>query len=714
MTKITLEKSGLFSVDISESASAAMEKLKHASYDAIVSDYQMPDMDGIEFLKKLRDSGNNIPFIIFTGKGREEVVIRAFENGANTYVQRGGDSNAQYAELKQKILSAVKAYRDEKALKESRERLRALIEKSSDLIRILDRDGKIIFDTAASEQVLGYPPGYTLGRSPLEFIHPEDVEYVRRELFTVYEHTNTGVPARFRIRRSDGTYTWVESVGQNYIGVPGLDGVVINTRFIDDRVAAEQALRASEERYRTFVENASEGVVVVQDGLVEYANPAALGLVHVTLPNIHGHPISEFIHHDDQSMVNERYRKRILGEPVPHTYDLRLIGKDTSEIWVQLSAVRITWKGRPATLNFLSDITRRKAVEQELTKERQRLFDVLETLPVMICLLTPDYHVPFANRAFREKFGEPQGRHCYEFCYVQNEPCSFCQTYNVFKTGKPHNWEVRLEDGTYIHAYDFPFTDTDGSPLILEMDIDMTEQKLIEAEIQSLNQVLEQRVDERTAQLTALLKERELLLREVHHRVKNNLQIIISLLNLQSRYLTDEKTLTAIHESQNRIRAMALVHERMYRSEEISHIAFKDYVKYLISHLFGFYGVETRRVSYTVSMEGLPIGIDTAIPLGLIMTELVSNSLKYAFPGSKKGTISLEGSALDDHTYRFIVKDNGVGIPEEIDWRNPDSLGLRLVNSLVTQLNGTIELDRTDGTTFTMMVHSKERNGKGG
>jgi len=196
--------------------------------------------------------------------------------------------------------------------------------------------------------------------------------------------------------------------------------------------------------------------------------------------------------------------------------------------------------------------------------------------------------------------------------------------------------------------------------------------------------------------------------------VKNNLQIIISLLNLQSRYLTDEKTLTAIHESQNRIRAMALVHERMYRSEEISHIAFKDYVKYLISHLFGFYGVETRRVSYTVSMEGLPIGIDTAIPLGLIMTELVSNSLKYAFPGSKKGTISLEGSALDDHTYRFIVKDNGVGIPEEIDWRNPDSLGLRLVNSLVTQLNGTIELDRTDGTTFTMMVHSKERNGKGG
>jgi len=107
-------------------------------------------------------------------------------------------------------------------------------------------------------------------------------------------------------------------------------------------------------------------------------------------------------------------------------------------------------------------------------------------------------------------------------------------------------------------------------------------------------------------------------------------------------------------------------------------------------------------------MEDLPIEIDMAIPLGLIMTELVSNSLKYAFPEGRKGEIHILGRREDDHSYRFIVRDNGVGIPQAVDWKNPDSLGLRLVHSLVTQLNGTIELDRSGGTTFSLVIHPRE------
>jgi PAS domain S-box-containing protein len=123
----------------------------------------------------------------------------------------------------------------------------------------------------------------------------------------------------------------------------------------------------------------------------------------------------------------------------------------------------------------------RKRVEESLQKERKRLYEVLETLPAMICLLTPDYHVAFANRSFREKFGESHGRHCYDYCFGRTEPCEFCEAYNVLKTGKPHHWEVTGPDGgSIIDAYDFPFTDVDGSPLILEMDIDITERKRTE------------------------------------------------------------------------------------------------------------------------------------------------------------------------------------------------------------------------------------------
>ena len=147
------------------------------------------------------------------------------------------------------------------------------------------------------------------------------------------------------------------------------------------------------------------------------------------------------------------------------------------------------------------DITERKRAEAAVLAERQRLFDVLETLPAMIRLLTPDYHVAFANRSFREKFGEPDGRHCYEYCFGRTEPCEFCESYNVLKTGRPHHWEVTGADGSVIAAHDFPFTDVDGSPMILEMDMDITEQRKAEAGLKEVNERLEQRVAERTAAL---------------------------------------------------------------------------------------------------------------------------------------------------------------------------------------------------------------------
>lgn len=137
----------------------------------------------------------------------------------------------------------------------------------------------------------------------------------------------------------------------------------------------------------------------------------------------------------------------------------------------------------------------------QLAAERKRLFDVLETVPIMICLLTEDYHIAFGNRSFRDKFGESKGRPCYEFCFGKSEPCDFCETYKVLETGKPHQWEVSAPDGSIIEAYDFPFTDADGTRLILEMDIDVTEQKQARKALKNVNEMLEAKVTERTAAL---------------------------------------------------------------------------------------------------------------------------------------------------------------------------------------------------------------------
>ena len=157
--------------------------------------------------------------------------------------------------------------------------------------------------------------------------------------------------------------------------------------------------------------------------------------------------------------------------------------------------------GSPLIMEVGLDITEIKEAQASVQAERKRLFDVLETLPAMICLLTPDYHVAFANRGFRDKFGESQGRHCYEYCFGRTAPCEFCESFKVLKTVRSHHWEVTGADGCVIAAHDFPFTDADGSPMVLEMDMDITEQRRAEAGLREANERLEQRVAERTAAL---------------------------------------------------------------------------------------------------------------------------------------------------------------------------------------------------------------------
>ncbi|MBF0405038.1 histidine kinase dimerization/phosphoacceptor domain -containing protein [Candidatus Magnetominusculus xianensis] len=201
--------------------------------------------------------------------------------------------------------------------------------------------------------------------------------------------------------------------------------------------------------------------------------------------------------------------------------------------------------------------------------------------------------------------------------------------------------------------------------------------------------------------LMASLTEKEVLLREIHHRVKNNMQVISSLLRLQARYVKDNKLSAMFKDSEHRIRSMALIHEKLYNSKDLSRIDFGDYVKNLCSGLFSSYGVNKRDIRFNVDTDEISMGIDTAIPCGLIINELISNSLKYAFKKSHKGEISVRLRKLQGNEYELTVGDTGVGLDEDIDFRTTESLGLQLVTSIAeSQLHGKITLDRTKGTVF--------------
>ena len=280
----------------------------------------------------------------------------------------------------------------------------------------------------------------------------------------------------------------------------------------------------------------------------------------------------------------------------------------------------------------------------------------------------------------------------------------------------------------YVEAYYSPIYNSDreiiGGLVIIR---DRTKRRLVLEALEKAKKDLEKRVEERTADLIQVneelrkeikqreeaqeqinnsLKEKVVLLREIHHRVKNNLQVISSLLNLQSGYILDKKSLEIFRESQNRVRSMALVHEKLYRSKTLNQIEFSDYINSLAKDLFNSYSIEKKRIAFISNFDGTFLEIDTGILCGLIVNELISNSLKHAFPDGKEGEIYVSMHLNPDNNYDLIVKDNGVGFPDDIDFRDTESLGLQLVTSLTSQLGGKIELEKNGFTQFEIIFPS--------
>jgi PAS domain S-box-containing protein len=260
---------------------------------------------------------------------------------------------------------------------------------------------------------------------------------------------------------------------------------------------AQLELGEARNKYFDLYDLAPVGYFTISEkGMILEANLTAASMLGIERGLMKGNPFSAFIHSDDQDTFYQ-HRRKLMETRENQVCGLRLIKKDGSQLHVQMKCIPVLdengmlYQARAS----VTDVTSLKQAEESLAAERQRLFDVLETLPAMICLLTPDYHVAFANRSFRNKFGESRGRYCYEYCYGQTEPCKFCETYEVLKTGKPYHWEVTTLDGSIIDVNAFPFTDIDGSPMILEMDIDITERKRTEESLKLFRALIERSND---------------------------------------------------------------------------------------------------------------------------------------------------------------------------------------------------------------------------
>ncbi len=334
-------------------------------------------------------------------------------------------------------------------------------------------------------------------------------------------------------------------------------------------------------------------------------------------------------------------------------------------------------------IESIRDITNRKRTESELRESETKYRSVFEKTGTATVIVEDDMTISMANSEFEKLSGyskkEIEGKMRWTD-FVVEEDLKKVKEYHI----------KRRENGKGVPAkYEFRFVGRQG---------DIKDMFLLVEMIPGTKRSICSLTD-----ITALrksLEEKEILLKEIHHRVKNNMQVISSLLSLQSQYVNDKKSLEMFKESENRIRSMASVHEKLYQSGDLTRIDFADYTQSIIRQLITSYGIDPGVVRININCSDVFLSIDEAVPCGLIINELLSNALKHAFPKGKGGEIVVDFHPDRDNTLTLVVSDTGIGLPEDTDITDAKTLGLQLIGDLVNQLGGTLDIERDGGTAF--------------
>jgi PAS domain S-box-containing protein len=528
--------------------------------------------------------------------------------------------------------------------------------------------------------------GEMLGRPFADFTAPEHRDLIENRGSERDKGVSDTTRFRFRALKGDGTDFLAELSAKI---VPYEDGTAIHgvVRDVTGQERYGGALRKDSIKFESLSKYAPYGLVLIApDGTFLYVNPR--------FRELFGYDPAEIPNGKrwfGKAFPNPEYRRKVIsawladleradpGEQLARIF--RTVCKDGSVKTIHFRPVRLE---TGEYLMTCEDITSQVKSEQALLESKQAIEALVNATGDFVVMLDSDGTFLMLNEAMARRFGktidEILGKTIFDFLPPHLAESRKARLDEVVRTGK----SVRFQDENQGAAFDSklcPVLDSHGNVTAVAAFVrDVTEAKRAEQKLQSS------------------LREKEVLLREVHHRVKNNLQIMSSLLRIQARHAKDRAHRSMLEEGMNRVKSMALAHEMLHRSQSIERIFLRRYVRtlsrYLVTSLRGMEG----SVDLKEEIEDISVGPETAIPLGLILTELLSNCLKHAFPAGDTGNIRVALSRIGEYELELIVADDGVGIPEDTDLNNPHTLGLELVNILARQLGGKIEIRKGKGT----------------
>ncbi len=579
--------------------------------------------------------------------------------------------------------------------------LKSLLQAIPDVVYIKDTTGRNMAVNAAFEELAGRPAAEIVGRTDEDLL-PADLAAKCRESDRQVLDSRGSVRFEEASAGPGGIPRFFETVKSPIYGETGeILGLVGVSRDITERKIWEERLAESEERFRGLFENATIGIYrTTPDGCIAMANPTLVRMLgYSSFDELAARNLKE--NGFEPSYPRLQFIQRIEEEGEIRGLESAWKRRDGTTIFVREST-RAVRDSEGKVLYYegtVEDITERKRAEQAVEESERRFRAIFETAQEIIFLKGPDLRYKLVNPAAEKLFGmsaEQITSHVDEELF-DKEGADACADSDLrVLAGEVVEEESSRNVGgkaIVFHTIKVPIRNESGSIIgICGIARDTTERRRMEEA------------------LRASVREKEVLIKEVHHRVKNNMQIISSILNLQSGSIRDPSARECLAECQNRIRSMALVHEKLYRSGSLSRIDFAEYLRSLSAALFHSCRTDAERVRLDFEAAEVFLDVNTAIPCGLVANELIINALKYGFPAGRSGRLRVALDAVGDGRFRMVVADDGVGFPKDLDFRMTESLGLQLVTLLVDQLDGTIELDRAGGTSFT--VTFPERNVK--
>jgi PAS domain S-box-containing protein len=725
---LSFRKDTSFDLENARTLSEAAAILARGEIEFILLDLGLPDSQGIDTLRAVSAISNDKPIVVLTGFDDDETGLLTLHEGAQDYLVKGRidestlvrairyatERNKSEQELVRKNLELDAI---NQALRESDERFRTLADFTNDWEEWIAPDKSYLYISPSCEHISGYSAAEFTDDPTLfsRIIHPEDRPIWDDHLREAISDRKKFEDINFRIIARDGTICWISHYCQPVISGQGAFlGIRSSNRDITERKDAEIKLLHAHRQLLDLIDFLPEATFAIdRDHRVIAWNQEMEKITGISKKEMLGRGDYAYavpFYQKPRPMMADLVMQR--SEELEKSYDFFRFEGDlmTAEtyapfayhgrggfFWGKASPMRDSNGTIIGAIQSIRDISERKDAEktlleaydqleervrertadlnhaiEESRKERQRLYEVLETLPVYVCLLNPDYHVPFANQYFREAFGESHGKRCYEFLFDRTEPCETCESYNALKNWAPHHWYWTGPNGRDYDIYDFPFTDTDGSRMVLEMGIDITEQKTAQKLLQEAKDTLEVKVKDRTRELEVysvnLKRSNEDLERFAYvasHDLREPLRMVTSFSqllekNYKGRLDADaDEFIGYIVDGGKKMDA--LITDLL----EYSRITSQG-KPFEPTDMNMVLGEAQRSLSMTIEENKAKIEVGTLptvnvdrVQMALVFQNLLSNAIKFHEDNDPVVTVS---AAKKENEWIFSVRDNGIGI----------------------------------------------------